>query len=473
MWDFVVVGATSAGVALAQELSGGGERSVLLMTFDGGLPDFPANGRMPGVVAPAVRPHVLEFDGWAAAGASEWAPESVLPHFKQCETDREFGSLRYHGSNGPLSLWRTPEERLTALDRGFRVAAVEKGHPWAPDHNAPGVLGVSPMAWGRWEAASGIKTLSVDAVDRVLLDGDHAAGMRVLIEGAWQNVEAKEVILCAGGVATPGILQRSGIGPAGYLDSVGIKPVLDLPVGQGVQVHPQLRLLAEAAPGMADASGSSGASVPPGDSGPLEEIPGGMLARWNTGLEGTASGDLMAWTVNGAGDGRCGLTGALAQVFSRGAVRVAGPDPATAPLVEARMLSDSLDGYRFRLLYRHLSDLAARPSLAGCLLEPKDAGGQPWEMNRPSEDLDHWLRSVVEPMGDYAGGCRMGSDGDPAAVVDGSGRVRGMRGLRVADSSVSPTLVRAAPLLTDVVIARKVARMITEGISLQGVGKRP
>ncbi|AMB39209.1 MULTISPECIES: GMC family oxidoreductase [Paenarthrobacter] len=452
MWDFVVVGATSAGVALARDLGGDGERSVLLLDCRDAQ----------GGAAPAVRPHVLEFDGWVAAGAVEWAPEAVLPHFKQCEADREFGSLRYHGSSGPLRLWRSPEERWTALDRGFRSAAVEKGHPWAPDHNAPGVLGVSPLAWGGLDSVAGIETLQVEAVDRVLLDGYQAVGVRVLANSAWQDVEAKEVFLCAGGVATPGILQRSGIGPADYLDSVGIRPVLDLPVGQGLQVHPQLRMVAA----------TEGTAV---SGGPEENSPGGMLARWNTGLEGTASGDLMAWTVNGTGmaNGQGGLTGALAQVFSRGTVQVAGPDPVAAPWVDAGMLSDSLDGYRFRLLYRHLSDLAARPSLAGCLREPQDAAGDAWVLDRPSEDLDGWLRSVVEPMGDYAGGCRMGSDGDPAVVVDGSGRVRGVRGLRVADSSISPTLVRAAPLLTDVAIARKVARMVAEGISLQGVGKKP
>ncbi|MCX6499458.1 MAG: GMC family oxidoreductase N-terminal domain-containing protein [Arthrobacter sp.] len=460
IWDFVVVGKSPAGAALAAELSARSSSSILML-------DLGESTMLP---AAAVRPHVLEFDDWAAVGASEWAPEAVLPHFRRIETDHDFGSLRYHGSEGMLQLGRSPEERWTLLDQGFRVAALENGHPWAPDHNAPGVLGVSPLAWAAGgagpalphasmmtvlDAEASVEIRRVDAVDRVLWEDGNARGVRICTDSKWHDVEAREVVLCAGGIDSPTILQRSGIGPARHLESVGIAPRLDLPVGQSLQVHPQLRML----------------HTP--DAGAVPGFNGGMLARWNTGLEGTSSGDLMAWTVNGTRTRDGGLVGALAQVFSRGSVLVAGPEPTVAPFVDARMLSSSLDGCRFRLLYRHLSDLAARPSLARHLPLPHDTNGKSWISNQRDTEVEAWLSSVVEPLGDYAGSCRMGQPGDPDAVVDGAGRVFGIRGLRVADSSVSPQLVRAPPLLTDVVIGSRMARLMWDDQSPFALGKRP
>lgn len=456
IWDYVVVGATPAGVALATGLSARSDLAILLLEV----------GEFTTLPSAAVRPHVLEFDEWRALGASGWAPEAVLPHFKRVETDDDFGSLRYHGSEGMQRLGRSPEARWTALDQGFRVAALEQGHPWAPDHNEPGALGVSPLAWSVEEdgpagptvsmlralnAAANVEIRRIDEVDRVLWEGDRAIGLRIRSDSTWLEIDATEILLCAGGIASPSILQRSGIGPTELLRSVGIKPLLDLPVGQGLQAHPQLRML-----NAFDTPVTAGFN-------------GGMLARWNTALEGTSSGDLMAWTTNGANAKDHGLVGALAQVFSRGSVLVSGPDPRAAPLVEAQALSNSLDGYRFRLLYRHLCDLAARPSLARHLHAAHDINGEPWVLNRRETELENWLKSVVEPMDDYAGSCRMGQPGDPAAVVDGGGKVFGAQGLRVADSSISPTLVRAAPLLTDVVIGSRMAQLIIEERSaLQG-----
>jgi choline dehydrogenase-like flavoprotein len=450
IWDYVVVGAGSAGLALAAGLAKNAERGILLLDLDKAASE----------PAAAVRPHVLEFDDWAATGAHEWTPEQVLPHFKSIETDEDYGSLRYHGTEGILRLKRSPENRWSVLDCGFREAAVEKGHPWAPDHNAPGALGVSPLAWtanrigpagasdslrNLLDAANNVDIQCVDAVDRVLWNGNQAVGLRVRSGPVWQEIGAEEIILCAGGTRSPAILQRSGIGPADTLRSIDIAVLSDLPVGRGLQVHAQLRMM-------------GGSTAPLATDG----FQGGMLARWNTGQDGTSSGDLMAWTVNGAGTQANGLAGALAQVFSRGSVLVAGPDPSDDPIIDARMLTDPLDAYRFRLLYRHLSDLAARPGLAPHFAAARDRSGQPWSSNRTDVEVEEWLRTVVEPMGDWGAGCRMGEAEDPAAVVDGTGKVFGVIGVRIADSSISPKLVRAAPMLTDAVIGSRVAQLIIE-----------
>lgn len=457
-WDYIVVGAGPAGLALAAGLSAKPENEILVLQ----LADSSAEPRA------AVRPHVLEFDGWAKHGAQGWAPEQILPHFKSVENDLDFGSLRYHGAEGILQLKRSSAERWSPLDRGFREAALEAGHPWAPDHNAPGVLGVSPLAWSQkennpagpessmrsaLEASGNVTFCRVDAVDRLLWNGNHAEAVRVRTGSLWKEISSAEIVLCAGGIESPCILQRSGIGPAAELRSVGIEVLHELPVGSGLQVHPQLRII-----------------LNPGE--PTDaDLLGGMLARWNTGLEGTSSGDLMAWTRNGPAASRgSGLVGALAQVFSRGTVLVAGQDPESSPVVESGMLADSLDGYRFRLIYRHLSDLLERPALAHYLSGATDRNGDPWRPKRDAADLEGWLRTSVESMGDYAAGCRMGMEGNPAAVVDGSGSVLGVHGVRVADSSISPNLVRAAPLLIDSVIGSRVAQRILESTFPQRVG---
>lgn len=450
-WDYIVVGAGPAGLSLAVGLSRNPKAKILLLEIEGSS----------AAPQPAVRPHVLEFDRWADQGAQGWTPEHVLPHFKSIEEDLDFKSLRYHGADGPLKLRRSPEESWSPLDQGFREAALEKGHPWALDHNAPGVLGVSPLAWSTfgddsaatevsWRAALGssdnVKLGRVDAVDRVLWDADRASALRIRRGTAWEEVAAEEIVLCAGGIRTPSILQRSGLGPAEQLRAVGINVLHNLPVGLGLQVHPQLHLLLGNETTAANA-----------------QAQGGMLARWNTGLEGTASGDLMAWTSNGVlGGQKPGLVGALAQVFSRGSVSIVGPDPDIEPAVNSRMLRDSLDGYRFRLLYKHLGDLAARPALADSFAGARDVNGDLWRSNRDVADIDLWLRSVVKPMGDYASSCRMGEAGNPAAVVDGAGLVHGVKRLRVADCSISPILVRAAPLLMDSVIGSRMAQRILE-----------
>lgn len=196
-----------------------------------------------------------------------------------------------------------------------------------------------------------------------------------------------------------------------------------------------------------------------------------MLARWKTGLEGTASGGPHGldreW--NERGGWRTGWCPGLG-IFTR-------------KCLGFRTQSGSIPARRCLYAVRFVGWVPVQAALPAS----KRPGGSPKPCPAPSHaarrqpgvlgfesaqiDVEDWLRLVVEPMGDYAGSCRMGQPGDPTAVVDGSGRVFGVRGLRVADSSIAPTLVRAAPMLTDVVIGSWISQLINAGISAPGVGK--
>jgi hypothetical protein len=163
------------------------------------------------------------------------------------------GSAPHHGADGPIPIYRAPLTAWGAMDRVLAEAALDQGHAWAPDHNAPGALGVSPYAInsrdGRrvstndayLEPARGRNSLSImgDAlVDRVLFEGTRAVGVRVRRGGVWQEVRGGLIILAAGAAHSPAILMRSGIGPAADLAALGIGLKQDLPVGQRFQDHP-------------------------------------------------------------------------------------------------------------------------------------------------------------------------------------------------------------------------------------------
>lgn len=458
-WDYLVVGAGMAGALLAAGLASRGTSSVLVL-------DSGTTRRGP---VPAVRPHVLEFDEWVLAGSTGWAPEDVLPHFRRLETDHDVGHRPGHGATGPVAVRRSPEDRWSPADRAFRLAALHRGHPWAADHNAAGALGVSPLAMAADEAGpvavdhlvrdllagmDGVSIRSVSAVERIVWDGSRAVGVEVTDGDGRDRVEAGEVLLCAGGTESPLLLQRSGIGPASLLRRAGVEPLLESPVGQGIQTH-----------ALVDVVGNGKLPGPQ----PAEDS-FGMLARWNTGLVGATSGDLMAWTTPvPTGHGAAlQVTGTVAQVLSRGSLGITAPMAGAPPILRPGLLTDPLDGYRMRLVVQHLFDLVSGLGLVPQVLSVKP-DGPPLGLPDPSTALDDWARHAVRSAGYYASGCRMGDRDDPLAVVDVAGRVRGAEGLRVADESIMPALVKADPWLTSAAIGSRVAGAVVECTRAGGV----
>ena len=204
----------------------------------------------------AIRGVPEDYDRWAAQGCTGWSWAEVLPTFRCLEDDLDFAEAPYHARGGPIPVYRAPIAQWGHLDRAFRTAALALGYPWAEDHNAPHSSGVSPYAMNRragrrvstndgyLESARSRVNLTIlgdSLVDRVVFAGRRATGVRVRTASGEAEYQGREVCLCAGAFHSPAILMRSGLGPAPALRPLGIDMVQDIPgVGQNLGDHPRV-----------------------------------------------------------------------------------------------------------------------------------------------------------------------------------------------------------------------------------------
>jgi choline dehydrogenase len=417
----------------------------------------------------AIRGVVEDYDDWAASGCPGWAFDDVLPAFRRLENDLAYGEQSWHGDDGPIPIYRAPISLWGAVDQALAEAALDAGHAWAPDHNRPGALGVSPYAInsldGRrvsandayLEPARGRNNLAIfgdTQVEKVLFDGDRAVGLRVRDRDGVRNLGGGTILLCAGAVHSPAILLRSGIGPEAHLADIGVHTRANLPVGDSFQDHPVLFLPIALKPFAAPREGFRHTN---------------LCVRYSSGLGGAGPGDMMLVAMNGLGDslGRhvadlnaaTGLMGVwVNQCWSRGAVRLASPDPADEPIIEENMLDDPNDALRLRDGFRRLIEMAEGPAVRAI-----------GELKRPPVDIsddaafDAWAAASAGDTQHATSTCRMGLEDDPRAVVDPDCRVHGLQALRVIDASVLPFVPRANTHLTTVMIAEAMAeRLLAE-----------
>jgi choline dehydrogenase len=419
----------------------------------------------------AIRGVPDDFERWAALGCTGWGWADILPYFCKLETDKNFPQAPYHGSNGPIPVYRAPIEAWGSVDRALRGAALELGYPWNEDHNAPTGTGASPYAInsiegrrvstndGYLEPARGRPNLQIVGhalVETLTLEGNrpHASGVRVRIGGQVHTPRAtREVIICAGAIHSPAILQRSGIGPAALLASLGIPVIADRPVGENLLDHPIIGALLHMRPE---------ARV-----GTLQHRHTNCCLRYSSGLGGAGENDMIMIAGNFAGallnkggpdTGFGRLAVSVYQAFSQGHVRITSTDPAIDPAVEERMLTDERDLIRLRDGVQRLREICNQPSMKAVTTRVEyGLTGISTEDVLDGQALDDWIFAECSDAQHASGTCRMGAASDPRAVVDSDCRVIGCTGLRVIDASAMPEVPRANTHLTTVAIAENMA----------------
>ena len=438
-----------------------------------------------------------DFASWAEVGGADWEYEAVLPALRRLERDIAFGDGALHGDDGPM-----PVERASLTDRlgaAFVDAALELGFAEEPDKNVPGDPGVGPVPSSlhrgmRWNTALAYLLPALERpnlevrgdarVARVLVEGGRAVGVEL---AGGERIRAREVVLSAGAIATPQLLMLSGIGPRADLEAVGVPVIADLPVGAAFSDHPDIavgwrprvplgspadRAAFPASLNFASATGDGHADLEillsvkslgyllTGSAHPLAN---GALAAlrhpWRTlrALLGVSARRMASQLAH---HDDLQLIVALQQPEGRGTIRLVSADPETGPRIDYRYLETAGDRARMREALRVAVALlrsAAFAPLVDRITELDDA--------TLADDvrLDDWARAHLGTAIHMCGSAPMGAAGTPGAVVDGHGRVHGVPGLRVADTSILPTVPSRGPAATAVLIGERMADFIGRG----------